>query len=451
MKENNKKTNEDRRDFIKKTVMGSAALGLGGMSFLNAREAKSILGANDRIRFAVIGTHSRGKALAKAVASSPNTSIDIICDVDSRVVAETIEMVKQDTGKAPKGEKDIRKVLENKDIDAIAIATPDHWHAPMSILAVKAGKHVYVEKPCSHNPREGEILVEAQKKYGKIVQMGNQQRSAKTSIEAVKLIREGIIGKPYFGKCWYSNKRGPIGYGKEAPVPEWLDYELWQGPAPRTPYRDNVIHYNWHWFWRWGTGEALNNGTHEIDVCRWALGVEFPDRVSSAGGRYHYQDDWEFYDTQVINYEYDQDKLITWEGKSCNPQQYYNRGRGSLIHGTNGTVLVDRNGYIIWNLDGEVIKEAEEKAWSATTDTTGAGFLDVVHMTNFLDAIRKGEKQNSPINEGHVSITMCQLGNIAQKTGRILHLNNSTGHIQNDKEAMKLWSRDYEPGWEPGI
>lgn len=253
------------------------------------------------------------------------------------------------------------------------------------------------------------------------------------------------------GKAWYGNDRGPIGNGKRVPVPERLDWELFQGPAPREPYRDNIVHYNWHWFWNWGTGEINNNGTHEIDVCRWALGVDYPVEVTSSGGRYHYDDDWEFYDTQVASFEFEGDKLITWEGKSCNPFRYLDRGRGATIHGTKGTVLLDRNGYIAYDMDNKVIKEREEAKESATTDTVGAGNLDLLHMKNFVDAIRTGSSQHSPIYEGHISNLLCHLGNTAQKKDRTLRTDPETGKIKNDPDAMEMWDREYQPGWEPVV
>ncbi len=206
-----------------------------------------------------------------------------VCDVESNILAKFAGATSKMMGYDPATEKDFRKILERKDIDAITIATPDHWHAPMAILGLQAGKHVYVEKPCSHNPGEGALLVEAQKKYGKLVQMGTQQRSSPHTIEIVNKIHSGLIGRAYFAKCWYDNTRKSIGYGKPVPVPATLDWDLWQGPAPRQPYKDNVQPYNWHWFRIWGTGETLNNGTHEVDVCRWALGVDYPNRITRIG------------------------------------------------------------------------------------------------------------------------------------------------------------------------
>lgn len=415
---------------------------------MSAKSYGNIIGANDRMNFAAVGVHGRGKALIKAVAAQKNVAMLGICDVDKREFDVTGKLVKDIFGKKAKNYTDIRKLLENKDVDTILIATPEHWHAPMALMGVQAGKHVYVEKPCSHNPREGEILVEAREKYGKVIQMGNQQRSAPTSIQAMKDIKDGLIGEVYYGKAWYSNRRGPIGNGKATEVPEWLDWELWQGPAPREAYKDIYVHYNWHWFWKYGTGEINNNGTHEIDICRWALGVKYPKSVSSSGGRFHYNDDWEFYDTQVVNYEFDDGKMISWEGRSCNNFRHYDRGRGATIHGTKGTILLDRNTYSAQDMDGNILKEVREAEKSATTNTVGEGFLDKLHMANFIGAIKDGDQQNSPIDEGAATNLLCHLGNYAQKLGRKLNLDTSTGRILNDEEAMKYWSRDYEPGWE---
>jgi len=330
----------------------------------------------------------------------------------------------------------------------VTIATPEHWHTPMAIAALQAGKHVYVEKPCSHNPREGELLVQAQKKYGLHVQMGNQQRSSPHTIEIMQKIRAGIIGRPYFGKAWYCNTRKSIGVGNVVPAPQHLDWDLWQGPAPRRPYKDNIHPYNWHWFWHWGTGETLNNGTHEVDLCRWAMGVGYPKIVTASGGRYHYHDDWEFYDTLVTNFEYD-DAMITWEGMSCNGKQTEGRGRGAIIHGTGGSVLVDRGGYEVFNLDGRKVDEFQTGSETSTADLRSQDSMTDRHMQNLVNAIRGGESLRSPIQEGNVSVTMLQLSNIAWKLNRTLRLDTSSGHIIDDPQASALCTREYEQGWEP--
>ncbi len=274
-----------RRKFLK--TASAAGLGLvASPRFSSWRRSPS-----EKVRVAVMGVNGRGTVLARGFARTTHGEVAYVCDVDSLVLAKGVSAVAQVQGKSPKGLGDFRKALEDKDVDALVIAAPDHWHTPAALLALQAGKHVYLEKPCGHNPREGELLVEAQRKHRRVVQMGTQQRSAPRSIDIVQAIKEGAIGEPYLARAWYANTRGPIGRGKAVPAPANLDYELWQGPAPHTPYRDNVIHYNWHWFRRWGTGEICNNGTHEIDVARWALGVRYPTRVTSVGGRYHFADD----------------------------------------------------------------------------------------------------------------------------------------------------------------
>ena len=225
------------------------------------------------------------------------------------------------------------------------------------------------------------------------------------------------LERAYMGKAWYSNKRGSIGVGKKIDVPDWLNWELWQGPAPRTAYRDNIVHYHWHWFWNWGTGEINNNGTHEIDICRFALDVTYPTRVTSSGGRYHFQDDWEFYDTQVASFEFGDGKMIIWEGESCNPYQQHKRGRGAIIRGTEGSAIMDRNGFTAYDMDNKVIKSIDEREKSKTLDLTGGGGLDNLHMLNFTNAIRKGEVLNAEIEGGYISNLLPHLGNIAQECG----------------------------------
>jgi predicted dehydrogenase len=407
------------------------------------------------VRVGIMGVNGRGNALAQSFARIAGSEVTYICDVDSRAVTKTIAAVSESRNgsslqqRRPTGVTDVRRVLDDPDVDALVIAAPDHWHAPATIMALQAGKHVYVEKPCSHNAREGELLVEAQRKYDRVVQMGNQQRSAPRSIEIIQEIRDGLIGRPYYARAWYANTRGTIGHGQIAPVPEWLDYELWQGPAPRTPYKDNVVHYNWHWFWRWGTAEINNNGAHEIDVCRWALGVDYPTRVTSAGGRYHFaEDDWEMVDTQIAAYDFPEDKTLVWEGRSCNGRPIEGRGRGSSIHGEKGTVVLDRNGYVVYDNDNNEVRRNLRPQQDSGLDVRGAGPLTDLHIENFLETIRGQATQTAPIDQGHTSVLLCHLGNIAQRTGRALDCDPSNGRIMNNAEAMKLWSRDYEPGWE---
>jgi predicted dehydrogenase len=409
------------------------------------------MGANDRVNFAVIGLNSRAYAhLSSLKANEKTARITHVCDVDAPVLDKFSAATEKSMGYKAATEKDFRKVLASKDVDAITIATPDHWHAPMAIAGVEAGKHVYVEKPCSHNPAEGVMLIAARDKYKKLVQMGSQQRSSPHTIEVAQKIKEGLIGRPYYAKAWYSNTRKSIGTGKPVPVPATLDWDLWQGPAPRKTYMSNYHPYNWHWFKNWGTGETLNNGTHEIDVCRWLIGVDFPKHVSSSGGRYQFKDDWQFYDTLVTSFEYD-DKIISWEGKCCQGMKFYDRDRGSAIMGTTGTVVVDRGGYEVYDLKGTKTSEFKVGKSSAAADLVGADSMTDLHFANFIAGIQKGEKLNAPVEVGNVAVTMLQLSNVAWELNRGLSLDQTNGHVLNDAEAMKHWGREYEKGWAPKV
>ena len=436
-----------RREFLDTLAVGAAGLALTS----TAKSYGQIMGSNSRLNFAVIGLNSRAYAHLSGLKANQKTShVAAVCDVESNILARFAAATEKQLGYAPPTEKDFRKLLERKDIDCITIATPDHWHAPMAILGLQAGKHVYVEKPCSHNPAEGALLVEAQKKYGKLVQMGTQQRSSPHTIEIVGKIHNGVVGRAYFAKCWYNNTRKSIGVGKPAAVPTTLDWDLWQGPAPRQAYKDNVQPYNWHWFRVWGTGETLNNGTHEVDVCRWALGVDYPNRITSTGGRYAYTDDWQFYDTLLTSFEYD-DKLISWEGTCCNGMRYFNRGRGSIIEGTEGTVLIDRDGYEIYDLKGKKIDEFKVGGETTTADLVGADSMTDLHFANFIAGIQKGEKLNAPVAVGNVAVTMLQLSNVSWELKRALNIDPATGKVKDDTQAMSYWTRNYEKGWEPNL
>lgn len=423
-----------------------------GITFLNF----PILGKNapsNKVTLAVMGVNSRGSYLAELFSGLPNVEIAYLCDVEENAIANGLKPF-ANASKKPTVIKDIRELVRRKDFDGLLIAAPDHWHAPAAILGVTHGKHVYVEKPCSHNPYEGELLIQAMKKYPKqLIQMGNQRRSMPNLINAAKEIKEGIIGNAYFGKSWYANNRKSIGIGKKVPVPATLDFNLWQGPAPRKSYQDNLIHYNWHWFWHWGTAETCNNATHELDMCRWFLEVDYPTKVTSAGGRYAFKDDWETPDTQVATFEFGKNKSITWEGRSCNKMNVEGASRGFIIYGDKGSLVnYGNDDYKIYDADNKLIKEVKSASSNDGTNTVSAtGNLDLFHFNNFVDAIRGETKINSPIDEGHKSVLLCHLANIAQRTGRTLQCDPKNGRILNDAGAMKLWRRDYEAGWAPTI
>ncbi len=438
-----------RRDFIKNSGLAVAGVGLSGLTmpqvFAHGAPGKKIV-------VAVMGVNGRGNHLAKMFSKMPDCEIGYICDVDERAMNKTIDDIAKLQARKPKGEKDFRKALADKGVDVLVNATPDHWHAPGTIIGCAMGKHVYVEKPLSHNPNEGELVVKTARKYNRIVQMGSQRRSGTGIIQMIEDIRSGMIGNVYMAKTWYTNGRGPT-YLKDGQVPGWLDYDLWQGPAPRRPYQDGLIHYNWHWRWHWGTGEALNNGTHEVDVARWGLGVEFPSKVSSLGGRYVYKDDWETPDTQTISIEFPENKMIVWESRSCSKFKVEGSDRGVMFYGDKGTIYnPGGNSYIVYDNSENVIKDSKDETDSKdTTNTVSAGAnLDEMHIANFLDCVRDNKLPNADCEIGHRSTLLVQLGNISWRMQKTLDIDTSNGHILNP-DAQKYWTREYEKGWEPKI
>ena len=293
------------------------------------------------------------------------------------------------------------------------------------------------------------MLVEATNKYKKLVQMGSQRRTFTNVKDRIAKLHGGAIGRVYFARAWYVNNRKSIGKGKQMAPPANLNFDLWQGPAPRRPYQDNLVHYNWHWFWHWGTGEALNNGTHELDVARWGLGVDFPNHVVSGGGRFQFQDDWETPDTQTITYQFPNNTACTWEGRSCNGFNSEGSGRGVIFYGDKGTLVYPgANSYKIFDSANKLVSEVKDDTpYDPKNTVSPTEQLDALHLQNFCEAIRGNEKINAPILEGHKSTLLPQLGNIAYRVGRALNCDSSNGHILNDKEAMQLWSREYDKTW----
>ena len=434
------------------TFIKNAGLATAGITILNFPVFGKYAPSN-KITVAVMGLNGRGAYLAENFSMLPNVECAYLCDVEDGAIAKGMKAFAS-AAKKPVVIKDIRNLVNKKDFDALVIAAPDHWHAPAAILGVTHGKHVYVEKPCGHNPYEGELLIQAMNKYPKqLIQMGSQRRSFPTLIDAAKQVQEGIIGNAYFARAWYNNNRKSIGTGKKIPVPSTLDFELWQGPAPRKDYKDNLVHYNWHWHWHWGTAETCNNATHEIDCCRWFLNVNYPTKCTSAGGRYAFKDDWETPDTQTASFEFGNNKSISWEGRSCNNFPTEGSGRGFIIYGDKGTLVNNGNDdYKILDYDNKLVKEVKSSGGGNGANAISAnGDLDTFHFINFVEAIRGNTKLTAPVTEGHKSVLLCHLANIAQRTGRTLHCDPANGHILNDAGAMKLWKREYQKGWEPKL
>jgi predicted dehydrogenase len=424
----------DRRQFLKQTSLLTSALAtLGPANTLRAAASPS-----EKVRVGIIGCNGRGMDHIAGYLSLPNAEIAYICDVDSRALEKGIAAVAKKQERKPKGVKDLRRVLDDAEVDAVSIATPDHWHAPAAILACAAGKHVYVEKPGSHNPHESELLIAAARKHNRVVQMGNQRRSWPWVIEAIQAVQSGEIGKLFFARAWYTNHRASIGHGKPAPIPEWLDYSLWQGPAPEKPFRDNILHYNWHWFWHWGTGELGNNGVHFLDLARWGLGVDYPRRITCGGSRYHFQDDQETPDTYSLNFDFG-DCGIAWEGQSCDPHGFEGASVGGNFYGDKGSLAMAGNNVKVYDLNDKIVREIKGQ------------HDDVLHFANFVAGIREGKKLNSEIEDGQRSTLLCHLGNIAWRTGRTINFQPETRKIIGDKAASALWRRTYRAGWEPKV
>lgn len=445
----------NRRDFIKKASAGAMGIAFAGTS-LNAMTAKSytnIIGSNDRVNLAIQGLGRRLDGFIKPIsAKESNINLMYLCDVmkSQREKAEA-RFTKEFNHKAIL-ENDIRKVLADKNLDAVIIATPDHWHTPGAIMAMQAGKHVYLEKPCSHNPHENELVVAAQKKYNKVVQMGNQQRSSLESNEIINDIHNGIIGNAYKAIAFYTNSRGEVPLPVKAVPPAGLDWELFQGPSPRKEYMHDTWNYNWHWYgWDFGTGEMGNNATHELDIARWALGVKYPEHVDVFSDKYHFENDgWSMYDAMEATFRFTGNKIIQWDGQSRNGYDKYGKGRGTIIYGSNGSVFIDRDGYLLYDLKGKLIKERVNPGIEDGNTLGGGGTLSSMHVANFVDAIRGKAKLTSPIEEGAISQMLTHYANISSRIKKSFDVDESNGRIF-DRDAMKLWSRTYEPGWEPKL
>ena len=432
----------DRRTFLKSTA--AAGIGLGVAQLVSPLRAAHHGGGGAAVRIAAVGTNSRGNKLIQAFSQIPGVKITHVCDPDANAIAKGIKTTEDAGQKTPLGVNDFRTLLEGKEVDAFFMATPDHWHAPGAIMALQAGKHVYLEKPISHNPAEGEMVIRAEQNTGAVFQMGVQRRSGEIYHRAKHEIDDGVIGRAYLGQTWYTNSRSSIGRGRRTAVPSNLDYDLWQGPAPRRPFQDNVIHYNWHWFKNWGTGEVTNNAIHEVDVARWMMGLTKPVRVSSAGGRFHFDDDWEFFDTQEVNWEFSGGSMINWSGRTCNRLPLEGAGRGVVIQGTEGSLQIEPDYYTVFDLRGRSVR-TEKLDEGTESDPLFA------HTRNFIESIRGQAKPNAPAAVGHDSNLLCHLANISQFQGRSLRVDPRSGHILDDAEAMASWGREYEPGWKPQV
>ena len=434
-----------RRDFLKASAKATSGIAaLQGITFL-ARPEK-VLGANDRVRVAVCGLHGRGKLHLSAFSHLSNVEVAAVCDVDENVLRTRLGEV---SGK-PQTFIDIRKLLEDKSIDAVSIATPNHWHSLMAIWACQAGKDVYVEKPCSHNLWEGRQLVRAAEKYNRIVQHGTQIRSSAAIQEAIKGLHEGAVGEVYLARGLCFKWRDTIGHAPEESVPSGVHYDLWTGPAPLKPFTRNRFHYNWHWSWDTGNGDLGNQGVHQVDVARWGLGLKFPNRISAVGGHFMFDDDQQTPNTLNCAFEFNlpdgKRKMIEFEVRHWITNNEAGVGRGNLAaakkrffghHNTIGNIFYGANGYLATgDEDG-----SSYGIWLGRDEKSGPhGHGGGDHFANFIDCVRSRKKEdlNAPIEEGHISCALVHLANASYRLGRSLRFDPMAQQVVGDEEANHL-------------
>lgn len=392
---------------------------------------------NDTIRVAVVGVRGRGRNHIEGFQRLPKVEVVALCDVDENVLAERAEAFEKKTGRKVKTFVDMRHVLDAQDIDAVSFATPNHWHALGSIWACQAGKDVYVEKPCSHNVWEGRQLVEAARKYERIVQHGSQSRSRAAVQEAVQKLREGVIGQVYMAKGLCYKWRNTIGRTPEEPVPPGVHYDLWLGPAPKRAFTRNRFHYNWHWHWDYGNGDIGNQGVHQMDIARWGLGVGLPPKIQCSGGHFMFDDDQETPNVQLATFEYpDQEKLLVFEVRHwiTNHEAGIGSGSGNEV----GVLFFGSDGYLV--IDGGYRTYLGKEREPGPSGEEGGD-----HFANFTAAVRsrKREELNAEIEEGHLSSALCHLANIAYRTGRRLEFDPERERFRNHPEADSLLTRRY--------
>lgn len=428
--------NASRREFLERASAGVAIA--AALSSVEAQAAKS---ANDKVVVGLIGCGGRGTHDAGLFQSTPNVEVRYVCDVDEARRNEAAKKLRVEPRFAV---DDLRKILDDPAVDAVIVATPDHWHSPAAILACEAGKHVYVEKPISHNIRESRLLVEAAQRNKSLVQHGTQCRSTPMMIEAVKLLREGIIGDVLAAKCWNIQVRQPLPPGKDTEPPQGFDYDTWVGPATMVPYRTNRVHSRWTMWYHFGAGEAGNDGVHDLDYTRWGLGVEgHPNKISAQGGKYNSDDEREFPDTQQVAFEYSSDKsqkprMLIYEQRLWSTNYPHNCDSGAEFYGTRGQMFLSRRGKL------EVLDERNK---SVKLDVALGPQNDALHVKNLCDAIRTGATLNADALTGHLSTSLAHLANIATRVGRSLSFDPLNEQIIDDEEANALTRREYRQHW----
>ena len=435
----------DRREFLQSSAAGvTVAAVLAGAPVAKAA-------ASERVRIGVMGGGGRALSLNRTFASNENVEIVAIADIDPDRLAPALKDVEQRQGSAPRAERDFRRMIDDKSIDALVVGTPDHWHAIPTILACQAGKDVYVEKPDGHNIVEGQRMIAALKKHKRVVQMGSQHRSTERIKSALAYIKTGVLGRCLVAKAWESSKQGPIGFPADEPnPPAGVDYEMWMGPAPKRPFNRNRFHGRWRWFFDYGTGDLGNDGVHRLDVAFAALNAAceaqgdkplvLPRKIHSAGGKWYFDDAQEFPDTLQVSYEYhagDTPKLLTYEMRIWAPYRMENESEGSAVYGDKGYIVIGNSGWRVYTTRNELIKEVKGDSFEGP------------HVQNFVDCIKSRQKPNCDLETvGHPASVLCHAGNISARVGRQVILDPVTETFENDDEANALRTRpEYRKPW----
>lgn len=423
-----------RRDFLQVTAGAIAPALLSGAS------------VNERVTVGMMGFRGRGRQLLYGFAEMPDVRVKTICDVDQRLFEGAVAAVGDRQGSRPAVETDFRRLLEDSDIDVLVVGTPTHWHAIPTIQACQAGKHVYVEKPAGHNIAEGRAMLDAARKYNRVVQVGIQSRSGRNYEEACAYIRTGALGKVAFAKGWESARQKGIGYPRDEAAPAGVDYDMWLGPAPKRPFNRNRFHGSWRWFFDYGTGDLGNDGVHRVDYARRGLAAGFeamgkklpawPAAVTASGGKFFYDDAQQWPDTLVVTWDYPGATLM-YEMRNWQPTTMEGEAEGAAVYGENGYVVIGNGSWRAYDEAGKIV----------TSGASAKAEDDVNHKRDMLDAIRTGGRPACDIEIGHCASALIHLGNIAWRTDRKLRFDAVTESFGEDSDANALLSRQYREGW----
>ena len=402
-------------------------------------------GANDRVNVAVIGLRGRGRSHMEIYGSQKESTVAAVCYIDDAQTERAVQLVQKVQGSKPNTFRDLRRVYDDKSIDAVSIATCNHWHALAAIWACQAGKDVYVEKPACHNIFEGRQMVAAARKYNRIMQVGHQSRTIQHKLKAIEMLHQGVIGKVYMAKGLCFKRRPSIGHAPDGPVPPGVDYDTWLGPAQMRPFNPNRFHYNWHWFWDTGNGDIGNQGVHEMDLARWGLNRGLPTKVVSTGGKYIYNDDQQTPNTQIATFDYGDAELVfevrgILTGTESGLPQVQGGANfiGDIYLGSDGFATLDDNSFKVYLGEKRELAQEVKLMEAKTSDTIG-------HMRNFLDAVksRRYTDLHCDIAEGRLSASLCHLANIAYREGRTLTFDPATETFGSDRQANSYLSRNY--------